>query len=304
MPATRADDCSIMIATHNRCDDLRQTLYALLKLNPMPREIIVCSDGCTDGTDEMLRKDFPQVRVVVHETPRGSVASRDELLRAAQGEFVLSLDDDSHPAEEDFLSYAREEFVRVPRLAVASFPQRSEEFPDSLECKDFGPSLLVGSYANSGAMLRRSTYLKLPGYQGFFFHAYEEPDYALQCIGAEYEVRLCTGRTIRHRYTAVNRNEIRIHQRHARNEALSIVMRCPLPQAFFVGAFRMVRQAGYAYRRGVSWLGSEPKWWVAFFRLLPLALAARQPIAWPRYLAWMHLVRSPMIAERHETCCD
>ncbi len=295
MAAMVADDCSIMIATHNRCEDLQKTLAALERLDPAPLETIVCADGCTDDTTGMLAREFPRVRVIVHDQPHGSVASRDELLRAARGELVLSLDDDSHPDEADFLAYAREEFHREPLLAVAGFPQRSEEFPESLEKTHFGPSMRVGSFVNSGAMLRRSTYLGLPGYPGFFFHAYEEPDYALQCIGAGLEVRLCTGRTVRHRYTSANRNEIRIHHRHARNETLSVVMRCPLPQAPALLAFRVMRQAGYALRRGLPWVMREPTWWPSFMRLLPTALAARSPIPWPRYARWMRLVRSPEV---------
>ena len=53
---------------------------------------------------------------------------------------------------------------------------------------DFGSEHLTRSFANSGAVLRRSTYLQLPGFEPRFFHMYEEPDYALQCVAAGYDV--------------------------------------------------------------------------------------------------------------------
>ena len=41
---------------------------------------------------------------------------------------------------------------------------------------------MTRSFANPGAVLRRSTYLQLRGFESRFFHMYEEPDYALQCV--------------------------------------------------------------------------------------------------------------------------
>ena len=49
---------------------------------------------------------------------------------------------------------------------------------------DFGPERPTRFFANSGAVLRRSAYLQLPGFEPSFFHMYEEPDYALQCVAA------------------------------------------------------------------------------------------------------------------------
>ena len=47
---------SVCIATRNRREELRQTLLALGQLIPAPDEILVCCDGCTDGTEAMLQQ--------------------------------------------------------------------------------------------------------------------------------------------------------------------------------------------------------------------------------------------------------
>ena len=98
---------------------------------------------------------------------------------------------------------------------------------------------MTRSFANSGAVLRRSTYLQLPGFESRFFHMYEEPDYALQCVAAGYDVLFSPVITIRHHYSGQARDEIRIHHRHARNELWSTLMRCPFPFALGMlpGAF-------------------------------------------------------------------
>jgi GT2 family glycosyltransferase len=179
-------------------------------------------------------------------------------------------------------------------MAVASFPQRTDEFPETLSATEFGPSQFVGSFVNSGAAIRRSAFVELGGYPDFFFHAYEEPDFSLRCVAAGWEVRHVTSLTIRHHFTTSQRNELRTHQRHARNELWSVLLRCPAPQLFAVAAFRTARQFGYASRRGVSWVIREPAWWLAFARGVPQCLAARRPLPWRIYLSWMRLLRTPI----------
>lgn len=264
---------------------------------PAPDEVLIAADGCTDGTVEMLRAGFPQIRLLVHDQARGSIPSRNELAAASTSDVFVSLDDDSYPLESDFIAHVRELFATHARLAVASFPQRSDEFPESLTATDFGPSRFVGSYANSGAALRKTAFEKLGGYPDFFFHAYEEPDYALRCAVAGWQVRHETSLTIRHHFTTAQRNEIRTHQRHARNELWSVIMRCPAPQLFAVALFRIVRQFSYAWSRGLAWVVREPAWWWAALGGIARCAAARQPLPWPRYRAWMNMVRQPLATE-------
>src|SRR5207244_177178 len=133
----------------------------------------------------------------------------------------------SHPSEPDFFGRLREFFENNQRLAVLTFPQRSDEFPETLRARDFGPSYFTGTFSNAGAAIRKSAFIELGGYPAGWRHAYEEPDFALRCVAAGWQVRCETGLTIRHHYTPAHRNEIRTHHFHARNELWSVMMRCP-----------------------------------------------------------------------------
>ena len=284
----------ICIATHNRREDLTRTLREIARLDPPPAEIIIAADGCTDGTAEFVAREYPAARMIVHDEPRGSIPSRNEMASICTSEIYLSLDDDSHPIETDFISRLAKLFAENAALAAASFPQRTDEFPASLAQTTFSPSHFTGMYANSGAAIRRSVFTALGGYPDFFRHAYEEPDFALRCCAAGWEVRHETSLTIRHHFTSAMRNEMRTHHRHARNELWSVLLRCPAPQLFAVALFRLARQAGYAARRGFGWLVREPQWWCACLAEMPRALAARDPLPWKQYRAWMELVRRPI----------
>ena len=287
--------CAVMIPTHNRIDDLRRTLEVVARLDPQPDEVLITADGCTDATVDFLSTQ-PH-RVFVNRVSLGSTASRDAMIRAATSELVLSLDDDSHPLESDAIARIREMFTRFPRLAVASFPQRTDEQPATLTATDFGPAHFAGTYVNCACAFRRAAFLELGGHYGPFWNAYDEPDFALRCAAAGWQVRFDPAVTIRHHFSGVNRDHLRMHHLHARNEIWSALMRCPAPQLFAVVAFRALRQFGFARKWSWRWMLREPQWWLACVSGARAALALRRPVPWRSYRAWMQLVAQPLATE-------
>jgi GT2 family glycosyltransferase len=211
------------------------------------------------------------------------------MMREVRGDLVLALDDDSYPEQADCLATLARLFLDNSLLAIASFPQRTDEYRLTLTQKDFGEERAVRSFANSGACLRLLPYRDLPGFEPMFFHMYEEPDYALQCVASDWEVRYFPAITIRHHWTPNQRSEIRNHHRHARNECWSTLMRCPLPYALGLIGYRVFSQAWFASRRGPGWLIREPLWWLQALRGIPSALRRRQPVTWAGYRKWLSL---------------
>jgi GT2 family glycosyltransferase len=285
---------SVMITTKNRSPDLVQTLRVLMSLDPKPHEVLITADGCVDDTVEIVEREkrngeIKNIILIVNENGRGSVASRDRMMREAQGDLVLALDDDSYPEQLDCLHMLQVLFEKNPNLAIATFPQRTDEYPESLTQENFGEAHPVRSFPCSGACLRVSTYRSLQGFKPMFFHMYEEPDYALQCVAAGFEVLYTPSITIRHHWTGSGRSELRNHHRHARNELWSTVMRCPFPQMLLMIAWRIISQARYAAGRGISWLIREPLWWREALKGIPQALLRRHPVSWAGYRKWLSL---------------
>ncbi|PYL08566.1 MAG: hypothetical protein DME33_06915 [Verrucomicrobia bacterium] len=280
---------SVMITTRNRIVDLRRTCRALQQLNPLPLEMLITIDGSTDHMAEAVKAELPQARTFVNPMGLGSVASRDRMMREARGDLVLALDDDSYPEQLDCIARIVPFFEQRPKLAVLHFPQRTDEYPQTLQQTDFSPEHLTRSFANSGAVLRRSTYLRLPGFEPRFFHMYEEPDYALQCIAAGHDVLFSPVVTIRHHYSGQTRDEIRVHHRHARNEFWSALIRCPFPFAPGILAWRVFSQLRYASKRGWSWVVREPLWWVQALAGIAYCLRKRMPVSWAEYKRWLAL---------------
>ncbi|MCU1503865.1 MAG: glycosyl transferase family 2 [Ilumatobacteraceae bacterium] len=90
---------SVVIPTYNRCDRLIRVLTALAaQRDDALFEVVVVSDGCTDGTDEYLRgKTTPMPVVAVFQENAGPAEARNRGTEAASGRLVLFIDDDVVP---------------------------------------------------------------------------------------------------------------------------------------------------------------------------------------------------------------
>src|SRR5207249_11951443 len=123
---------SVIITTRDRATDLQRTCDVVMQLRPAPNEVLVTADGCTDGTVDVIADKFPDVRLIANKPGRGSVASRDRMIREASGDLVLALDDDSYPEQLDCIARFVPAFEERPQLAVLHFPQRTDEYPETL----------------------------------------------------------------------------------------------------------------------------------------------------------------------------
>jgi len=290
---------SVMITTRNRREELCRTLQKLSDLRPPADEILICADGCTDGTSQMVKTQFPNCRLLENEASRGSVFSRDRLLRSAQGDIVVSLDDDSYPTNLDFFHRVKTLFTDCPEAAVFSFPEIRDDGSNASVREAPGSSPhAVPSYASCAAVMRREVYLHAPGFPFFFQHMYEEPDYALQCYSLGYWVFFEPTLSIRHHVSASQRDLIGRHHLNARNELWSVWLRCPFPQLMIVGAFRVLRQFMFAASQGWLWCVQEPRWWWDALSGLKRCLSHRQAVSWGTYYSWMCLARKFVVSRK------
>ncbi len=91
---------SIIIPSLNRKERLRVCLNSVHKLD-YPRskiEIIIVDNGSTDGTSEMLSREFPEINVVF-ESRRNSCYARNAGWKRAKGQIIAFTDDDCVVAE-------------------------------------------------------------------------------------------------------------------------------------------------------------------------------------------------------------
>ena len=85
-----------IITTHNRKDLLERAILSVLNQTYKDIELIVVSDGSTDGTDEFMQKyeSDKRVRYISYYPGRGGNYARNTGIKTAKGEYVAFLDDD------------------------------------------------------------------------------------------------------------------------------------------------------------------------------------------------------------------
>ena len=84
---------SLIIPTFNRCSTLQRALTSVLQQTILPDEIIVVDDGSTDGTAQMMSREFPELVYVAQEN-KGVSAARNKGIQLAQGDWFAFLDSD------------------------------------------------------------------------------------------------------------------------------------------------------------------------------------------------------------------
>ncbi len=117
---------SVVIATYNRKDLLRRCLMAVTRQDYPDYEVIVVDDGSTDGTEEMVQREFPQVRYIRQEPNRGPAAARNRGIEAATGEIVAFTDDDCEPPP-NWLRRLQSGFEHYPEAGAVGGIQEAPE---------------------------------------------------------------------------------------------------------------------------------------------------------------------------------
>jgi glycosyltransferase involved in cell wall biosynthesis len=120
---SRAGHCevSVVVPTFNRREDLRRLLESLAQqtLAPNRFEVIVVSDGSTDGTDVLVRQfqNRPWNLTLLEQANRGPAAARNAGARIARGRYIAFTDDDC-AAAPDWLEQVLQAFGRTGAAAL------------------------------------------------------------------------------------------------------------------------------------------------------------------------------------------
>jgi GT2 family glycosyltransferase len=85
---------SVIIPTFNATAFIRRTLTSVYAQTYRPLEVIVVDDGSSDDTCDIIRNDFPQVRLICQENSGIPAVPRNVGIGAATGEYIAFLDHD------------------------------------------------------------------------------------------------------------------------------------------------------------------------------------------------------------------
>lgn len=246
MPLSSA---TVVITTKNRKEDLRGALLSCLQ-QTAPIEIVVIDDGSTDGTADMVGREFPTVRLHREECSRGLIVRRNEGAKIAEGTIIVSIDDDAAFSDRHVIEQTLADFdhprigaVAIPFVNVKQGERVFQTAPDAIG------RFVVDSYIGTAHAVRRDVFLALGGYSEHFVHQGEEGDFCIRLLEAGYVVRLGRSSPIHH-FESPRRDFRRMDYFGRRNDILFAWQNVPLANLPVHLAATTVQGAAFGIRLG------------------------------------------------------
>jgi N-acetylglucosaminyl-diphospho-decaprenol L-rhamnosyltransferase len=267
---------AVAIATRDRREQLLATLAQLRALPEQP-PILVVDNASTDGTADAVRARHPEVGVLALEENRGA-AARNAAVRRLATPYVAFADDDSW-WEPGSLQRAAEAMARRPQLGLLAArvlvgPQRRldptcAEMAASPLADPAGtevPGVPVLGFVACGAVVRRTAFLQVGGFDARYGVGGEERLLAGDLVAAGWLVRYDEQLVVRHWPPPAGRERRGDRSAHVvRNDLWSAWLRRPtrrLPAATLRAlahggaGWQTLRGAGAALR-GLPWILRE-----------------------------------------------
>jgi glycosyltransferase involved in cell wall biosynthesis len=219
---------TIVITTKNRRQELAEAVRSALAQTAEP-EVVVIDDGSTDGTSDMIRAEFPSVKLDRADPSRGYIVQRNRAAHIAGGDILFSIDDDATFSTPHVVEQTLAEFDH-PRVGAVAIPFINVNQDKILRQRAAGDSGILCNYTYIGTAhaVRRALFVGLGGYREFLFHQGEEHDFTLRMLNAGYVVRMGRSDPIHH-FESPRRDFRRMDSYGRRNDILFAWYNVPWP---------------------------------------------------------------------------
>jgi GT2 family glycosyltransferase len=233
-------DVTVAIVTRNRKEELRDAVRSALEQQGSV-EVLVLDDGSSDGTSEMLREEFPGVRVARYDDDAGVAARRNDAAALATGDVIVSIDDDAVFTSPRTVLDTLAEFDH-PRIAAVAIPYVDVGSNDEVQQRAPDPEgrWVASVFRATAYAIRRDALLEIGGYDTRVDQFGEEWELSLRLLDAGYVIRLGSAAPIHHRESpkrSWRRMDVYLH----RNEQLICWTYFPFP-------WNLLSMAGYAVK--------------------------------------------------------
>ncbi len=182
---------SAVISSWNKIEDVRKNLDALRKQKLPFDEIVLVDNASDDGTAEMVRRDYPEVKLVVMpHSQYGACETFNLGFSTAQYPLVAILDDDVVLPPE-WLETLVAKFKAEPETtAILSTKVVEPEMPDWFkDHPEVNREKFMGTFRGCGSLARHEVIEKAGYYDEKFFIYGNERDLTARVLNLGYRVK-------------------------------------------------------------------------------------------------------------------
>lgn len=204
---------SVIIVNYNTCNYLEGCLRSIYeKTHRVSFEVLVIDNASSDNSVQMVKSEFPFVKIVESDTNLGFGAANNRAFDEARGKYIFFLNPDtvlindavscladyleSHPGvalcggnlymadHSPNGSYSLSVHSRIREICIAlnvPYPQQQERF-------NTGDSKKVGTISGADMMIKRTVFERVHRFDTRFFMYYEEPDLCSRIHSAGFEI--------------------------------------------------------------------------------------------------------------------
>lgn len=279
---------SLVVVTRDRKTELKRCLESVFRQNYRRIEVLVVDNRSVDGTVEMLRTEFPAVKLIRLDRNLGCPGARNIGVLNAQGEIIFFLDDDC-VIDADTIDRALPHFEMDDQLAIVT-PQIIE--PNT------GKTLLnrgdIARYAHDFtgvSAFRRNVFDNFGLYPADFLYGAEETDLALRILNGDQHI-LHDPRIKVFHYPAGNRNRNwEIEQRLL--NAMRVLIKYAPPTRLLAGILikpLIFLRLAFHYHSVWGWI--KAVFSIPILLIKILASGQRTPLGWKPFLLSEFLIKN------------
>jgi GT2 family glycosyltransferase len=274
--ASPAPRISVVVCTYNGSATLRDCLEGVLTLHYPDYEVIVVSDGSTDGSAEIAREY--QGVTVIETAQRGLAAARNTGMREATGEILAYIDDDAIP-DRDWLTHLATTFASGPYAAAGGpnvLPADSTAVAQCVANAPGGPTHVLVSDREAehipgcNMAIRTDSLRQIGGFDPQFRAAGDDVDVCWRLLDSGQRIAFSPGAVVHHHRRRSVRAYLRQQRGYGKAEAL---LERKHPDKYSAAghvdwAGRLYGNGAAQHRGGWRWRVYYGGWGTAFYQSL------------------------------------